>query len=150
MLRYLVWPVPCRRRIAGGATLVWVLGLYLLPLLHSLNHRDDHSHGAQAPDHSHPSSDASHRGPAGPTHEHPHPHPHADSGESAETPGVPSTPPDRDHGDGSLLHFAIGVVETRAVTLPMPGARVLCTTPHRVEVPLSGRLATFEARGPPA
>jgi len=118
------WARPRALR-ATVAALVWLGGLYVLPFLHNLDHRSDHTHAA-------------------PAHSHPHVH------ESTPPDGHRREPLDPHHGEGSVLHFAAVVVGTELVVLPEPATTLIrvATAPlSSVEAPA---LLAFLARGPPA
>jgi hypothetical protein len=107
---------------AGTAAFAWFLGLYALPFVHNLDHRDDHSHGPVevAEDHH--------------GHEEENPHP---------------LPLDSDHGAGSLLHFAAAAVEAPALELPQVGPRISLPLPPCPRPAPSTPIRTVLVRGPP-
>ncbi len=119
---------------------MWFGGLHALPLLHNLDHRSDHTHAAPRRSHSHPSaSDHAHRD----LHKHPHVH------ESPPLEDDGHEPPDPDHGEGSLLHFAAVVVASQPAMLPKLSYKVM---PVSMELVLSvdtPAILGFLARGPP-
>ena len=129
-----------RKCAALGATLLWCLGLHLLPLAHNLDHRPDHSHGpgghahrpgrsVPPPDHS---PDRRHQEPLhSHSHSHPHPHPHSHSRSHSHA---------HPHGQhDSRSHPAASAGERRppaaaAAEAPLPEARA-STPPAPAEVP---------------
>jgi hypothetical protein len=111
---------------SAGAAFGWLLGLYVLPLLHNVGHRNDHVHGAEV---------------APSAHSHPH--------ESVpEAPGG-SLPIDTDHGSLSVLHFAAAALGAQAVDVPQPGLKAVLPAPSSPrDAPSTPRLAVL-VRGPP-
>jgi hypothetical protein len=109
-------PVLGRRLWAARAGGLFITAQCLLPLVHSLDHRPDHSHGSgpipwrvlfQLPDH-----DALHRDAI----EHRHEVVTAEAADGDERPGpghAPEHPGERqqrrEHGTGSILHFGAAV-----------------------------------------
>jgi hypothetical protein len=108
----------------SAAAFAWFVGLYALPFLHNLDHRNDHTHGPADVAHHH------HHG-----HEEEHSHP---------------VPLDSDHGTGSLLHFAAAAVGAPELELPQVGPLVpLPPHPCPRPAPSTPRRIVL-VRGPPA
>jgi hypothetical protein len=103
----------------SAAALAWLIGLYALPLAHNLDHRDDHTHGPEPAEHSHP-------------HE-----PHD------------KVPLDSDHGSASVLHFAAAALQVCGIELPQIGPRALLPEPPSPRVAPSIPDRVVLVRGPP-
>lgn len=127
-----------RQLPATAGLVIWVSGMVMLPFLHNLNHR---------PDHTHPDSAHSHSHSGGHSHPHAHEHPHEQASSSSSE--HEREPLDPEHGEGSLLHFAAVVVGAKPAVLPRVLYSVLPASSvrlYQVDAPI--RLA-FLARGPP-
>lgn len=130
----------CRQDMARVLFLAWIVCLHVLPLLHNLDHRADHSHGAlqsvdgpaEAPEHVHP---------PGVYPNHRHPVPDASSHDPE--------PLSEDHGSGSTLHFALALVETSPTLDVVPPTKTVAV--FEPALPRATSQATFAtvARGPP-
>jgi hypothetical protein len=117
---------PERGLAAAAGLLVWLAGLYVLPVLHNIDHRPDHTHGG-------------HR------HSHSHAHPH----DSAPSEEHDHDAPDADHGEGSILHFAAAVIDAQPVVLPELVGSVLPANLEPARSVAWPVLLAFLARGPP-
>lgn len=112
--------------------MVWLGGMAVLPLLHNVDHRNDHTHTDSVHAHSHSA-----------THEHPHDGASSSSGHERQ-------PLDPEHGEGSLLHFAAAAVgETPALVPRLINSVVAGSSLRLPRVHPPNRL-TVVARGPPA
>jgi hypothetical protein len=112
---------------ASTGAFAWFLGLYALPLVHNLDHRDDHTHG--------------------PTAVADHYHDHEQDDEEEHSHPVPL---DSDHGTGSVLHFAAASLGALAVELPSIGPRIALPPPPGPLPAPSPPLKIVLVRGPPA
>lgn len=133
------------RVVASAAAGLWFIGLNVLPLVHNLDHRNDHSHGPPAV--TRVSRTHSHGGGAAHTHVaevtwHSYP----DLPSPAEP--VPKER-DHDHGKRSILHFAVAILGAEAQDVPEPGSSVIAVVlPASQPAPSVARSLPF-ARGPP-
>jgi hypothetical protein len=140
-----------RRGRALVALWLWGAALYVGPLLHNLDHRDDHTHGAGRAAH------------AVRTHAHPHARPHAHDGDHGEpgawhTDGLPPavreaahTPrgSDPDHGLGSILHFAAAMLDDPVAVAAAPGSAPEAAAMGPATALSLRAVAFLPTRGPP-
>jgi hypothetical protein len=103
--------------------LAWLLAVHIQPLIHNVEHRNDHSHGPEA-------------------HHHDHDH---DSEHD-----LPAVPISDEHGSGSTLHYAAAVAAAPVFTVPPPTFlvdRAPNENPHHVA---ERRSSPPISRGPPS
>ena len=126
-----------RREGAVVSGLGWALAFLVIPLLHTLGHRLDHTHVGEAVVF------------AAAGHAHPHPHaqpappapPKRSRERSVEGPRAPSVA----HAGAGLAHLSASLTSAAPTTAPLPGALVQCSPLP----PPASRIAAppvFEAR----
>jgi hypothetical protein len=141
-----------RRARALGSVLLWGLGLHVLPLLHNLEHRDDHTHGPGGPGGAYRQGDDRIGHGHGHDYDRPHAHPAVPPSDTSELrlPGQDPGGTDPDHGLGSVLHFAAAIAGSDPMATPGPGPTIDAVLDDtRTPAPFRP-LRLLPARGPPS